>query len=432
MRSRASGLPELELITLDEQEPAPSAHTVEVKSKRWWPVALVGILVAGAIVATGQGSSANTAAQVTVPPLPSTLFPPAPTTVPTARRAADAQRRAYPAVLISSDATALLVLSEGGAFEVDVAEAPDTIAGYVARPPATVVTLTNGLVRAYSRMYPEGIDLGSARAVFPSQDPRRVWLTGVIDGESAVKEMPVDGTVPPQLATGFVALPDNSSVVGVAGGELVLSVRTDLSEPYELVTWDPATRTTEFLARAATLVAAGEDRIAWTRHGCESCGIFVRRDGVMRVVNGISNHDPSVPGTFSPDGRFLALAITGSWPGGGAGAVVHGVTVVDLDPPRRIPGRPPPAPGPGAPPHNRATAPVAMTWSAGGALLVRDTSDRVVAYEPQAGGIARMFAFRPREAPRAPTALSARPTRIPHTMPPLNSPATTLAPMLVP
>ena len=73
-----------------------------------------------------------------------------------------------------------------------------------------------------------------------------------------------------------------------------------------------------------------------------------------------------------------------------------------------------------------------MTWSAGGALLVRDTSDRVVAYEPQAGGIARMFAFRPREAPRAPTALSARPTRIPHTMPPLNSPATTLAPVLVP
>ncbi len=152
----------------------------------------------------------------------------------------------------------------------------------------------------------------------------------------------------------------------------------------------------------------------------------------MRVVNGISNHDPSVPGTFSPDGRFLALAITGSWPGGGAGAVVHGVTVVDLDPPRRIPGRPAPSPGPVATPDIRSTAPVAMTWSAGGALLVRDTSDRVVAYEPQAGGIARMFAFRPREAPRAPTALSARPTRIPHTMPPLNSPATTLAPVLVP
>ncbi len=71
-------------------------------------------------------------------------------------------RRAYPAVLISSDATSLIVLSQGGAFEVDVAEPPDTIAGYVARPPATVVTLTNGLVRAYSRDYPDGIELGSA------------------------------------------------------------------------------------------------------------------------------------------------------------------------------------------------------------------------------------------------------------------------------
>ncbi len=105
-----------------------------MKPKRWWPVALVGALVAAAIVATGQGSSANSAAQVTVPPTPSTLFPPAPTTVPTARRVADAQRRAYPAVLISSDATALLVLTQDGAFEVDVAEAPDMITGFVAAP----------------------------------------------------------------------------------------------------------------------------------------------------------------------------------------------------------------------------------------------------------------------------------------------------------
>ena len=67
-------------------------------------------------------------------------------------------------MLISSDATSLIVLSQGGAFEVDVAEPPDTIAGYVARPPATVVTLTNGLVRG-SADYPDGIELGSADAV---------------------------------------------------------------------------------------------------------------------------------------------------------------------------------------------------------------------------------------------------------------------------
>jgi hypothetical protein len=432
MRSRAGGLPEVELIALDEDDRSAGAETVDVKPKRWWPVALVGALVAAAIVATGQGSSANSAAEVTVPPTPSTRFPPAPTTVPTARRVADAQRRAYPAVLISSDATALLVLTQDGAFEVDVAEAPDMITGFVGRPPATVVTLTNGLVRAYSREYPEGIELGSARAVFPSQDPRRVWLTGVIDGESAVKEMPVDGTVPPQLATGFIALPDNSSVVGVAGGELVLSVRTDLSEPYELVTWDPATRTTEFVARSATLVAAAERSIAWIPTGCDDCGIYVRRDGVIRVYNRLPNVDSSVQGAFSPDGRFLALAIAGAWPGGGAGAVVHSVTVVDVDPPRSIPGRPPVGPPIVATPDIRSTSPVAMTWSSGGALLVRDTYDRVVAYEPLAGGIARMFAFRPREAPQAPTPLAARPTRIPHTMPPLNSPATTLAPVLVP
>jgi hypothetical protein len=426
MRSRAGGLPELELIALDEDDPSPTARTVELKSKRWWPVALVAVVVAGAIVATGQGSSSDTTAAVTIPPLPSTRFPPAPTSVPTARGVADAQRRSFPAVLISSDATALLVLSQNGAFEVDVAEAPDAITGYVARPPATVVTLTNGLVRAYSRTYPEGIDLGSARAVFPSHDPKRVWLTGTVDGEAAVKEMPVDGTVPPQLATGFIQLPSGYEVVGVAGSQLVLGGGD------QLMTWDPATRTADWVAGASMLVAAAEGQIAWVRTSCPQCGVYVKNEGVLRVFTEVPGLDPTIPGAFSPDGRFLALAITGTWPGGGAGAEVHSVAVVDLDPPRRIPGRPPVGPPAVATPDIRSTSPAAMTWSSGGALLVRDTSDRVVAYEPRAGGIARMFAFRPREAPRTPTPLAARPTRIPRTMPQVQSPPTTVGGVLAP
>ena len=101
---------------------------------------------------------------------------------------------------------------------------------------------------------------------------------------------------------------------------------------------------------------------------------------------------PTVPGAFSADGRFLAVGITGAWPGGGTGAIVHAVAVVDLDPQHSFAV---------ATPDIRSTTPVAMTWSGGGALLVRDTSDRIVAYEPLAGGIANMFAFRPRDAAAA-------------------------------
>ena len=72
-----------------------------------------------------------------------------------------------------------------------------------------------------------------------------------------------------------------------------------------------------------------------------------------------------------------------------------------------------------------------MTWSSGGALLVRDTSDRIVAYEPRAGGIANMFAFRPREQ-RPPSTLTAIPSRIPHTLPPRDPPPTTLPPPIPP
>ena len=149
MKHRRDGdLPELELLALDEEDPAPSVATVDVHARRWWPVALGAAVVAGAIFVTGHDGSS-----VAAPPAPttaSTLFAPATSEAPSAQSAAEAARRAYPAVLMSADATALIVLSQGGAFEVDVTKAPDTISGYVARPPATVVTLSNGLVRAYS------------------------------------------------------------------------------------------------------------------------------------------------------------------------------------------------------------------------------------------------------------------------------------------
>ena len=414
MRSSADSLPEIELLALEDEEPTSAIATVDVNAKHWWPIALGAVLVAGAVLVTGHGSGPDVAA----PPTPTTLFGPATNDAPPARAAADAARRSYPAVLISSDATSLIVLSQGGAFEVDVAEPPDTIAGFVARPPATVVTLTNGFVRAYSRSYPDGIELGRARAVFPSSDPKRVWLSGVANGGSAVKEMPVDGTVPPQLATGFIRLPEGFDVVGVAGAQLVLSTDETSLNPFELRTWDPDTRSSRSVTHRGSLLAAADDALAWTRPGCDDCGIYLRRDETISVIQTVPNLDPSVPGAFSPDGRFLAVAITGAWPGGGTGAIVHGVAVVDLDRGHYFQS---------ATPDIRSTTPVGMTWSGGGALLVRDTSDRIVAYEPHAGGIARMFAFRPREAPRPPTSLTEMGTRIPHTMPSTGTPPTTLA-----
>jgi hypothetical protein len=424
IRARDRDLPELELLALDEEEPAPSASTVDVKSKRWWPIALGAVVLGAAIVVTGHDGGSQVASAPTTPATSSTLFTPA-SDSPGARAAADAVRASYPAVLMSSDATALIVLARGGAFEVDVAESPDTIAGYVARPPGTVVALSNGLVRAYSRMYPDGVDLGSARGVFPSADPARVWLSGVVDGNAAVKEMPVNGTVPPQLATGFIRLPEGYEVAGVAGKRLVLSSTPQSLDPYEILTWDPETRTTDVVTQKGALLATGDDSLAWTRPGCAECGIYVRRGDTIRAVKEVPNLDPSVPGAFSTDGRFLAVAITGAWPGGGTGAIVHSVAVVDLDGPLQF------GPPYVATPDIRSTTPVAMTWSSGGALLVRDTSDRIVAYEPRAGGLANMFAFRPRDQ-RPPTSLTPIPMRIPHTLPPVNDPPPTTLPPPIP
>jgi len=353
---------------------------------------------------TGHGSGSGVASAPATPSTPSTLFQPAPSMSPTLDEASVATSSS-PAVLISADASSLIVLSQGRAFEVDVAKPPDTIASYVARPPSTVVTLTNGLVRAFSRDYPQGIDLGSARAVFPSADPRRVWLSSVVDGGAAVKEMRIDGRVLPQLATGFVRLPDGYDVVGVAGDQLVLSGADGLR------TWDPSSRLLSFVSGHGTLLASSAESIVWTRPDCTSCGIFLLRGDRLSLITGVANVDPTVPGAFSPDGRFLAVAITGAWPGGGTGAVVHAVAVIDLDPTNDH----------GAfdvqTPDIRSTTPVGMTWSSGGALLVRDTSDRIVAYEPIAGGMANMFSFRPRDQ-RQPTTLTSIAPRIPHASPP--------------
>ena len=46
-RAHDRDLPELELLALDEEEPVPSASTVDVKSKRWWPIAVGAAVLAG-------------------------------------------------------------------------------------------------------------------------------------------------------------------------------------------------------------------------------------------------------------------------------------------------------------------------------------------------------------------------------------------------
>ncbi len=114
MRDRNRDLPELELLSIDEEEPAPEVTTVDLGAKRWWPVALGGLLIAGAIFVTGRGGAPDdVAAAPSTPSTASTLFTPATRDVPSARSAAAAERRSYPAVLISADATAVIVLSQG-------------------------------------------------------------------------------------------------------------------------------------------------------------------------------------------------------------------------------------------------------------------------------------------------------------------------------
>src|SRR6185295_11850702 len=125
----------------------------------------------------------------------------------------------------------------------------------------------------------------------PSSDPERVWLSGVVDGGAAVKEMPVDGTVPPQLATGFIRLPDGSEVVGVAGSDLVLSGGDGPLDPFELQTWDPESRETKFVTRNGRLLAAADDALAWTPPNCADCGIYLRRGDTISVMKAVPNVD---------------------------------------------------------------------------------------------------------------------------------------------
>ena len=67
MRARDRDLPELELLALDEEEPAPSVSTVDVKSKRWWPIALGAAVLAAAILVTGHDGGSQVASAPTTP-----------------------------------------------------------------------------------------------------------------------------------------------------------------------------------------------------------------------------------------------------------------------------------------------------------------------------------------------------------------------------
>ena len=179
------------------------------------------------------------------------------------------------------------------------------------------------------------------------------------------------------------------------------------------------------MTRNGRLIAAADDALAWTPPDCTDCGIFLRRGDTISVVKAVPNVDPTVPGAFSTRRSVPRCRDhRAHGPEAAQGAIVHSVAVVDLDKAHLF-GRARRT----SRSDIRSTTPVAMTWSSGGARSVRDTSDRIVAYEPRAGGIARMFAFRPRERPPPSDAdpshtETCRPQRpSPPTMPPTADPA---------
>ena len=109
-----------ELLSLHDEEPAPQVAMVDVKARRWWPVALGAAIVAGAILVTGHDGGPNAAAAPPAPSTSSTLFTPVPDSQNA--RADLEQRRSYATALISADASSLIVLSQRGGFELDLTE----------------------------------------------------------------------------------------------------------------------------------------------------------------------------------------------------------------------------------------------------------------------------------------------------------------------
>lgn len=370
---RAARLPAVEVLELEEGPRESAAErTVQIGARRpWWPIGAVLVVLAGVVVVAGHGRGTKADAA-------------APTTTPTTVLAApvDAEPGARgvrvrgSAVLPSSDGSSVLIVFGGRGLLAPVSTPDLPITSVFARQRFTVTFTRDGHVKAFARDQPGGIDLGFSRGVFPAADPLRVWLAE--DGLSgpSVREVPVDGSHPPSLALGLIGLPTGwHPVAGIEAG-LVLSDAPDAATPGRLVVWDPHADLSTEVSPSGHLLAADADSVAWT---ADCCGPVVRRfrdQPSVIFLPPLPGLDPGVQGAFSPDGRYLALPIIGARPGAGAGAVVHAVTVIDLDADTATARQTP---------EIRSTSPLAVTWTDGDVLVARDASDRLYRYLPGAG-----------------------------------------------
>jgi len=185
-----------------------------------------------------------------------------------------------------------------GGWAVQASAAPPAGCRSCAGPPRPVWFLADG-ARSVTRV-------GLADLVAPAATAGAVWLTSYAPG---VNTATAAGTAREASATGAltqpVRLPPGYMVdQGTDRGLLLAPVSPRLGTAADRL-WDPSGRT------FAAVLAASPDEIAWTsgctpRCGVQALNLATGRHTIVTLPAGCS----AASGAFSPDGRFLALAVT--------------------------------------------------------------------------------------------------------------------------
>jgi hypothetical protein len=320
--ARAAVLPEVELVVLDDGRGNPSC--AEPAHGGWMAATLSGTQRAGIVLATVivLAAGALTTGREAGPPDVTATPVPRPGVEPIDPRIGSIKDGpTVGAAVVDPDEGGFQVYSRWWWGHKRVRPALGAVRGVVAREGYVAVALSSGEARRYDNAADDGVTLGPADVLLPAARHDQLWLVLDRPGQSAVQLVAPDAGSGGDQRGVSVAVPDGWIVAGSLGEQLVLQRR---GEVRDVAVWRPVPGAEPAVSPGARVVATTDGAVALLR-GDHLVVADVEQPFLERSLPAL---DVAGPGSFSPDGRWLALQVR----------VGGGVAVVTLD--RRGPGVP--------------------------------------------------------------------------------------------
>jgi hypothetical protein len=198
--------------------------------------------------------------------------------------------------LPTAERDGVILSTSRGAFTLRTDSSLGSVVDVVSVNSGLAVSFAGGTARSYTRQRSDGVDLGPAERLYPTDDRASVWAQTEFLGKDVVRRVELTGTSGPASL-----VPTDARVVGSAGAQLVLAGPDQ--GPLEL--WDPVVDVRTPITSQGEFVASTAGQVAWV----EGRRLHVTSTATGQDLLVLRIDGRLQPGsTFSADGTHLAVA----------------------------------------------------------------------------------------------------------------------------